>query len=265
MRTLAIAVLSYTGRKAIGSGGVAKDIFLFALTVISRIFRPSSYNRATLSVLVSQIYFTAVQVLPLFCLVAIATGITSIGVLVNLLQDVVLSDSLIRVIVSLLITEISPLTTVALIALRSGAAMNTEISVMKINRELKTLELFNIDPVNYLYLPRVLAGVIAMVLLSGLSAALILASGLLASYLFFHIDLHVQGNLLIQMITFSDIFILFSKALIFGLVVTLIPIWFGLTVTDELTSIPVAVLKGMLTVFIAIATVEVLVLTARFA
>lgn len=264
MRTLAVAVLASTGRKAIVSTSVAWSIFLFSLTVISRMFHPSSYNRATVAVIVAQIYFTAIKVLPLFCVVAIVTGVLSIGIVVNLLQDVVLSESLIRVIVSLLITEISPLTTVALITLRSGAAMNVELSVMKINKELKALELFHIDPVNYLYFPRVLAGVVALTLLGGLSICLIFVSGLLASLLFFGIDLYVQINMLIQAITFSDIVILLSKTLIFGLVVTLIPIWFGLTATDELTSIPVAVLNGMLAVFIAIATIEVLILTIRF-
>ncbi len=256
--------LEYIGRRALRATDDLRKLQSFAGQILLRMLNPASYNSATRAVLTSQIYFTAVQILPLFTFVAIITGVIGIGIGINLIKGLSFTETLLRIIMSFLITEVSPLTTTALVTLRSGAAMNTEISVMKVNKELRALGFFYIDPVLYLYMPRVLTGIITLVLLSGLSVVLILISGLLSSKLFFGVALDFQANLLLQAINFSDIVILFLKALAFGFIITLIPIWFGLTASQELTSIPVAVLNGMLKVFIAIVTIEVLTLAIRF-
>jgi phospholipid/cholesterol/gamma-HCH transport system permease protein len=142
--------------------------------------------------------------------------------------------------------------------------MNTEISVMKVNNELYALETFQIDPVNYLYVPRVLTGVITLLFLSGIALVLIWASGLLTAILFFGVARDHELALITAAIDFADIGLMFFKAALFGFFITLIPIWFGLSATRQLTSIPVAVLNGMLKVFIAIIIIEVLTLTLRF-
>ena len=49
-----------------------------------------------------------------------------------------------------------------------------------------------------------------------------------------------------------------------GLFITMIPIRLGLNASQELTSIPVAVLNGMVKVFLAIVTIEVLSSIVRF-
>jgi phospholipid/cholesterol/gamma-HCH transport system permease protein len=61
-----------------------------------------------------------------------------------------------------------------------------------------------------------------------------------------------------------DIVILLIKCATFGFFITLIPIRLGLNASQELTSIPVAVLNGMVKVFLAIVTIEVLSSIVRF-
>jgi phospholipid/cholesterol/gamma-HCH transport system permease protein len=48
------------------------------------------------------------------------------------------------------------------------------------------------------------------------------------------------------------------KCAVLGFFIVMIPIRFGMRATDELTSIPIAVLNGMVNVFIAIVIIEVL-------
>lgn len=55
-----------------------------------------------------------------------------------------------------------------LITLRSSAAINTEMAVMKVNQEIKTLEIFRIDIIDYLVMPRIINGIVSIVLLSSL-------------------------------------------------------------------------------------------------
>lgn len=169
-----------------------------------------------------------------------------------------LADYLGRILMGLVVTELSPFITVLLIALRSSSAINTEIAVMKVNNELKTLEAFNIDVINYLFLPRIINGVVSVVLLSSLFSILALTSGMLFSKLIFGMSVDVYTNVLLKSADFYDIVISLVKCSTFGFFITLIPIRFGLQASSELTSIPVAVLNGMVKVFIAIVLIEVL-------
>jgi phospholipid/cholesterol/gamma-HCH transport system permease protein len=101
-------------------------------------------------------------------------------------------------------------------------------------------------------------------MLSSLFSVLALTSGLLFSMLIFGMSLDVYTNALLNSANFYDIFISIIKCCTFGFFITLIPIRFGLHASNELTSIPVAVLNGMVKVFIAIILIEVLSLILRF-
>jgi phospholipid/cholesterol/gamma-HCH transport system permease protein len=162
------------------------------------------------------------------------------------------------------VTEISPFITVLLIALRSSSAINTEIAVMKVNRELDMLESFNIDLIRYLFIPRILSGMISMVLLSSLFSLVVLSIGLLVSSLIFGTSVDAYTGTLLRSADLADVIIVLIKCATFGFFITLIPIRLGLNASQELTSIPVAVLNGMVKVFQAIVVIEVLSSIVRF-
>jgi phospholipid/cholesterol/gamma-HCH transport system permease protein len=54
------------------------------------------------------------------------------------------------------------------------------------------------------------------------------------------------------------------KSATFGFFITLIPIGQGMNASEDLTSVPVAVLSGMVKVFLAIVIIEVLSSIVRF-
>jgi phospholipid/cholesterol/gamma-HCH transport system permease protein len=215
-------------------------------------------------VLINQIYFTSVQILPFFIGISIILGSLLIGIVFHIIKTFGLAEYLGRILMGLVVTELSPFVTVLLIALRSSSAINAEIAVMKVNKELNTLDKFNIDIINYLFLPRVINGVISVVLLSALFSILALSSGLLFSKLIFGMSLDTYSNVLLKSANFYDIIISLIKCCALGFFVTLIPIRFGLSATNDLTSIPIAVLNGMVDVFIAIVIIEVLSLILIF-
>lgn len=239
------------------------DMLSFAGTVFSRLFKPSAYNSATKTVLMNQIYFTSVQILPAFLGVSILFGSVLIGIVFQILKNLGLASLFGTVLMGLIVTEISPLFTVLLITLRSGAAINTEMAAMKVNREIKTLETFRIDVINYLLLPRVINGIISVVLLSFLFAIVLMFSGILFSRMIFGMSTDVYINILLNSTNFSDIVIALIKSAAFGFFITLIPIYFGLRATNELTSIPIVVSRGMVSVFAVILIIEVLSLLTK--
>jgi phospholipid/cholesterol/gamma-HCH transport system permease protein len=235
----------------------------FSGKVFLRIFQRKTYSSAMREVLVNQIYFTAVQILPLFLLVSILFGSLFIGIVFSLLKELGLTQFIGHILMGLIVTELSPFLTVLLITLRSSAAINTEMAVMKVNREIRTLEIFRIDIIDYLVMPRIINGIISIVLLSSLFSIVLLASGNLFSRVMFGMSTDVYSNLLLNSTDFSDIVIAILKCAVYGFFITLIPIRFGLRASRELTSIPVVVSQGMVNVFAAILMIEVLSLLTK--
>lgn len=251
------------GLSVLGMFGSLRATLLFAARVVCRIFDKNVYNSAVKMVLFDQIYFTSVQILPLFLTVAVILGSVLVFILMLVVKELGMVQYIGRFMIGFMVNELSPFITVILIALRSSSAINTEIAVMKVNKEIKTLEVFQIDTINYLFLPRVINGVASVVFLNSLFSIVVLATGLVFSKLIFQMSFEVYTDVLVNSIYFSDIIILYLKCITYGVFITLIPIMYGLGATKELTSIPIAVLNGMVRVFLAIVIIEVLSLILK--
>jgi phospholipid/cholesterol/gamma-HCH transport system permease protein len=251
-------LLERIGKTSMEATATFRDIVSFAFTILARMFQKKTYNSAMKMVLVNQIYFTSVQILPLFTLLSIILGSLLIGIVLQIIKDLGLAEYLGRILMGLVVTEISPFVTVLLVALRSSSAMNAEIAVMKVNKELRTLDTYNIDVIDYLFVPRIINGVVSVLLLSALFSILALTSGMIFSKLIFGMSFDVYTNVLLKSADIYDIDIYLIKCCTFGFFITLIPIRSGLHASDDLTSIPVSVLHGMVGVFIAIVLIEVL-------
>ncbi|MDA8125372.1 MAG: ABC transporter permease [Deltaproteobacteria bacterium] len=252
------------GRNTLDAGRALHNLLTFAVRILLRLFARKSYNSASRTVFIHQFYFTAVQILPLFLFVAVIFGSLVNGMTFQVIKNLGLTDYLGRLLMGFVVTEIAPFVTVLLIALRSSSAINTEIAVMKVNHELSTLESFRIDLIDYLFVPRILNGMLSMVLLSSLFAMVVLAIGLLVSSLIFGTSVDAYMSTLLTSTSLADLLIVLFKCATFGFFITLIPIRRGLSASQELTSIPIAVLNGMVMVFIAIMVIEVLSSIIRF-
>jgi phospholipid/cholesterol/gamma-HCH transport system permease protein len=256
-------VLENLGRLGVKTARSFTDTISFASKVLFRMFRRRTYNSAMRTVLISQIYFTSVQILPVFLLVSIVLGSLLIGIVFQLLKRLGLTDYFGNVLMGLIVTELSPFFTVLFITLRSASAINAEMAVMKVNGEIKTLETFRIDVINYLLIPRIINGIVSLVLLSSLFSIVLMFSGILFSRIIFGMSTDVYVNILLNSTNFSDIIISLIKCAVFGFFITLIPIRFGLRASHEFTSIPIAVSGGMVSVFTAIIIIEVLSLITK--
>jgi phospholipid/cholesterol/gamma-HCH transport system permease protein len=99
-----------------------------------------------------------------------------------------------------LLREMGPLLTAILVAGRSGSAFAAELGVMRLNEEIDAMRTMGMDPYEVLVLPRILALVIMLPLLTMLANLVGLAGGALAVYALIGIPLEtymaqVQGAL----------------------------------------------------------------------
>ncbi|MDF1882186.1 ABC transporter permease [Sulfurimonas sp. MAG313] len=258
------AFIEGIGRTAIKVFFIFSEALYFTYQCLVKMFFLKSYNSATRDILIKQIYFTAVQALPILSFIGIVFGSIIIGLIVQLALDYALKDHIGDILIILVFSEFAPLMTVLFLALRSGAAINTEIAVMKVSKELNTLKAFNIDIIEYLFLPRIMAGVISTILLASFLSIIMLISGYIYLLLFFETGLELYVRTLIHAVSINDFIWFFIKSFLFGFFVTLIPIYSGLNSSQSYTGIPIAVLNGMVKLIIAIMSIEGIILIIQY-
>lgn len=67
-----------------------------------------------------------------------------------------------------LIREIGPVFSALMVTGRAGSAMTAEIGIMRISEQIDALELMGLNPFRYLIVPKLLAGIIALPLLTAI-------------------------------------------------------------------------------------------------
>ncbi|MDH4944809.1 ABC transporter permease [Sulfurimonas sp. C5] len=256
--------VKYIGEKTINAINALNEILYFSFMCAVGMFLPSSYNPAMRTVLIKQIYFTAIEILPLFTILSIIFGTIVVGVVISVAVEYGLQEQMGSIIIKFVVEEFAPLFTALLISLRSSAAVNAEIAVMKVNKELNTLNEYKIDLVSYLFIPRIISGILSLTALTSLFAIIMLSAGYVFVFFYMHFDLYSYKMLLLNAIEIKDLLILLFKGIAFGFMTMLIPIYSGLNAFNSYTAIPIAVLKGMVRLFISIFVIEVLSLLVQF-
>ena len=140
------------------------------------------------------------------------------------------ATSLIGAILSLaFLRELSPVLTAVIIAGRIGSSFTAEIATMKVTDQIDALYLLEIDPLIYLVIPRSIACITMLPMLSMISLFTSLASSLFACFVFYNIHPWVFLKSAFSVLSFWDFFKSLSKATIFGLIVSNISCFWGLT------------------------------------
>lgn len=137
-------------------------LYLFAFSI--RIFhqmlvRPKAGRVLVSRIIVQQIYFTAVQALPVIIPIALLVGNLVIVHFARLSGQYDFG----RVSVLLIVRELGPGITALTVILRSATAVTIEISYMQVLHEINALEMMGIDPVWAVCLPR-LAGITSAIM-----------------------------------------------------------------------------------------------------
>lgn len=88
----------------------------------------------------------------------------------------------------LLIHDLAPTLTAMMMATRVGAGIAAEIGSMKVTEQVDALRMSGVRPIDYLIVPRFLASVVAMVMLTIFAAAISFGMGGLTAYLSFNVN-----------------------------------------------------------------------------
>jgi phospholipid/cholesterol/gamma-HCH transport system permease protein len=119
-----------------------------------------------------------------------------------------------------MVRELGPIMTAIIVAGRSGSAFAAEIGTMKISDEVDALFTMGFDPTRFLVVPKIVAAVITVPILTLFSDLFAIMGGLVMGV--FMLDLTVNAYIAqtLKTLTLFDVFWGFLKAAVFALLIT---------------------------------------------
>ncbi len=137
----------------------------------------------------------------------------------------------------LTLRELAPLLTAIMVAGRSGSAITAELGSMQMREEIDALRVMGLDPANVLVLPRVLALIITVPLLSFLSVLATLSGAMLTLWIYVDIPPVAFLQRLQGAVTFASLWSGLIKAPFMALIVGLIACTEGMAVRGSAESL----------------------------
>jgi phospholipid/cholesterol/gamma-HCH transport system permease protein len=205
-----------------------------------------------------------------FVVAAVQAGIAAIPIiaLVSFLIGVILAfqsavgmrqfgaQSFVAPIVSLgIFRELGPLITAILLAGRSSAAFAAEIGTMKVNNELDALTTAGLNPMRFLVIPRVLAGILVAPILT-IFANLISVFAVCMTMTMYKIPMIASYNGLLKTIHLNDIFSGLLKSILFGIVISGIGCMRGMQTGTGAAAVGIATTRAVVSSIVMIVVVD---------
>ncbi|MCJ7578374.1 MAG: ABC transporter permease [candidate division Zixibacteria bacterium] len=204
-------------------GGLAiliKRVFL-GLPFVFRRFRLTS----------EQMLLMGVNSLPLVALVSVFTGGVSAVQAVYQISDYVPMRYIGTAVSKAVMVELAPVLTALVVAGRVGAAIAAELGTMKVTEQIDALETLALDPVKYLVVPRFIAGLVMLPVLTIFADTIAILGGLGVSAVSLHVSPHVFLNGLQDFFKMMDLTSGLLKAFVFGSIISIIGCYQGFKTT----------------------------------
>lgn len=152
--------------------------------------------------------------------------------------------------------ELSPVFTAIVIAARAGAGMATELGSMRITEQIDALATMAVNPLQYLVVPRVLAGIVMVPLLSMLFTCVGMGGAYIVAVLVQHVDRGVFIENARWFLDTNDILQGLAKATIFGGTLTLISCYQGYNASGGAKGVGVATTRAVVGSFVTILIMD---------
>jgi phospholipid/cholesterol/gamma-HCH transport system permease protein len=120
------------------------------------------------------------------------------------------------------VRELGPVITGLVVAGRVGASVSAELGTMKVTEQIDALESMATDPVEYLVIPRFLALVLMLPLLTVYADIVGILGGFLIGITKLGIGMNQYLRLTFESLSMKDIFSGFTKPVVFGFIIALI-------------------------------------------
>jgi phospholipid/cholesterol/gamma-HCH transport system permease protein len=179
--------------------------------------------------LIYQIYFVGVKSQAVVLITGAFTGMVLGAQTYFQFHKVKMDTATLAVVGVSMCSELGPVLTALMVAGRVGASIAAEIGTMRVTEQIDALRTLATHPVDYLVVPRILAGFIALPLLTAESISIGIAAGYVVGVKLLDIDPTYSWAHLLKYTGDTDVVIGLIKAFIFGGILTLVGCYKGMT------------------------------------
>ncbi len=197
---------------------------LFLIRMLSSI----RFERGLLLSTLQQTYLIGARSLVIIMICGFFVGMVLSLQSINALQQFGASDQVSLLVGKSLFRELGPVLTALLFAGRAGTSIAAEIGLMKATSQIEAMQLMAIDPVQRIALPRFLAGLLSLPLLTAMFNAFAILGAVMFSIGVMGLDPGIFWSKLQTGIYFGKDFLGgVWKSIVFGGLVSLIAVYFG--------------------------------------
>ncbi len=137
-------------------------------------------------------------------------------------------ESLVGATVALSVTrELGPVITALMVTGRAGSAMAAELGTMRVTEQIDALYTLSVSPIQYLVVPRIIAGIVMLPVLTIFSDFIGMVGGYFVGVKLLNINSGIFIAKIMQYVDLNDIFNGLVKSACFGLILTLIGCYKG--------------------------------------
>jgi phospholipid/cholesterol/gamma-HCH transport system permease protein len=155
-----------------------------------------------------------------------------------------------------LLRELGPTFTALLVAGRNATGMTSELGSMIVTEQVDAMRGLGIDPIRKLMTPRVLATVLTLPLLVAVGDCAGLLGGFLVASFTLHLDAEQFWTRALKALVFGDLFIGFSKPIVFGFIIATIGCYQGLRVEGGTAGVGRATIKAFVVSSLAVLVAD---------
>jgi len=230
--------------------------------------RPPRPRALRVSSLARHIYETGITAIPIVSLIAFLISVIVAYLGAQQLSKFGADIFVVDLVTISVLREMGVLLTAIIVAGRSGSAFAAEIGVMQLNEETDALRAMGINPIEVLVVPRVLALIIVLPLLTVIADAMGLAGGGLLTLVKLHIPLSQYTYRLREALGPTTFWAGLIKAPVFAMLIAMVGTYRGMQVRESARELgrltTVAVVQSIFFVIFADALFAVLFVQIGF-
>ncbi|WP_024851293.1 lipid asymmetry maintenance ABC transporter permease subunit MlaE [Hydrogenovibrio kuenenii] len=163
-----LSTLSSIGKTSLSVASAVGRGTLFIFSILPSL--PYAFKRFDL--LIKQVYFSGVLSLPIILTAGLFVGMVLSLQGYNVLVDYNSEEAVGTMTALSLLRELGPVVTALLFAGRAGSALTAEIGLMRSTEQTSALEMMAVDPLKFIFVPRLVGAIIALPMLSVMFTAM---------------------------------------------------------------------------------------------
>jgi ABC-type transport system involved in resistance to organic solvents, permease component len=145
-----------------------------------------------------------------------------------------------------------------------GSSLASEIATMKVTEQIDAIKVLKVNPVQYLFTPRVIAGTVMMPLIVILASLCGILGGALAANITSELSFKAYFDSLWFGLNMHDLNVCLFKSVCFGFAISIISCCCGMQAKDGAKGVGQATTKAVVWSFVAIVIIDLLFAAAFF-